>query len=128
MVTRQSVEKYSSSKTFPVNMHHRYIYPMVAGELMAVCACKILLAVWVQCSYRAWYVSVDHQCDNSNGTHFFTPAGSEVEMKDKWIQTETSETEHKDVQVGSIVSPPESMHFSCVYVHIEIMHAYQSKL
>jgi len=34
-------KKYSSSKTFPVNMHHCYIYPMVARELMAVCAHKI---------------------------------------------------------------------------------------
>lgn len=49
-------------------------------------------------------------------------------MKDKQIQTETSETEHKDVQAGSITSPPERMRFSCVYVHIEIMHAYQSKI
>ena len=49
-------------------------------------------------------------------------------MKDKQIQTETSETEHKDVQVGSIKLPPESMRFSCVCVHIEIMHAYQSKI
>lgn len=37
-------------------------------------------------------------------------------MKNEQIQTETIEREHKGVQVGSITSLPESMHFS---IHIE---------
>ena len=37
-------------------------------------------------------------------------------MKDQQIQTETSETEHKDVQVGSITTPPKSMCFSGVHM------------
>lgn len=84
---------------------------------MAVCAPKKL----VVCLYSAvvmpdvyvWTINVT-KCDDSYGTHFSTAAGSEVEMKDQQIQTETSETEHKDVQVGSITSPPESVCFSDV--------------
>jgi len=52
-------------------------------------------------------------------------------MKEKQIQTETSEAEHEGVQVGSIRSPPEGMHF-VVHTHrtelsYEIMHGYRVK-
>ena len=74
---------------------------------------------------------MDHR-DNFHGTHFFPAAGSELEMKDKQIQTETSETEHKDVQVGSIMTTHECMHFSGVYtlkeLNYETMHGYQCKI
>ena len=53
-------------------------------------------------------------------------------MKDQQIQTETSEKEHKDVQVGSIMTTRECMHFSGVYtlkeLNYETMHGYQCKI